>query len=450
MSDTLEKTRALVRESVATTLERLLPRGTPLIAAVSGGADSVALAWALSLTQEHWPLLAVVFVDHGLRDVGAERDAARGAAVAAQTHFIERRVTVAAGNVQASARRARYHALITTAREADDKTRVATGHTASDQAETVLSRLARGAGLPGLAGLAPCRGRLVRPLLAVPRSATRALGLPFADDPSNASPRYQRNRLRALLEQLGDERPAIEAGLATLAETAASSTRLLDALALSLTHVDLAGLDVETAQTLLVHLARSHGARGPERRAMRAWAIALSAGGTSAVSLGEGLRGIAREGRASLVPDEDPRRVVVAPQPGTYRGPAMELTITETTDIDTSRFAALEGEAHVRADDVVWPVTAKAARRDEAGALGDEVDLTTGVLLGGWRVLDGSGRTLVPQGGGGSRDPGAVTGRDRSSHPPDENRWFRIVLKPLKHASDTRVVGSSKGPLHRE
>lgn len=216
MSDSLEIPRALVAEAVATSLSRWLPAGTPLVAAVSGGADSVALAWALALQHERWPLTAVLFVDHGLRDVSAERDAAKAAAEAAHTRFIEARVTLAPGNVQASARRARYQALIATARQLDERTRVATGHTSSDQAETVLARLARGAGLPGLAGLAPCRGRLVRPLLAVSRRATRALGLPFVDDPSNASPRFQRNRLRALLEQLGDERDAVEAGLALL------------------------------------------------------------------------------------------------------------------------------------------------------------------------------------------------------------------------------------------
>lgn len=443
MSDSLEIPRALVAEAVATSLSRWLPAGTPLVAAVSGGADSVALAWALALQHERWPLTAVLFVDHGLRDVSAERDAAKAAAEAAHTRFIEARVTLAPGNVQASARRARYQALIATARQLDERTRVATGHTSSDQAETVLARLARGAGLPGLAGLAPCRGRLVRPLLAVSRRATRALGLPFVDDPSNASPRFQRNRLRALLEQLGDERDAVEAGLALLADTARSSTRILDALALSLPGVDLSGLDVETTQTLLVHLARAHGARGPERRAMRAWAAALSAGRADAVSLGEGLRGIARGGHASLVPDEDPRRVVVARQPGTYRGPAMELTITES---DNESDASLpEGEALVPADALVWPLKLEPARRDESGVHGEEVDLVSGALVGGWRVSDGSGRTLVPSGHGN----GAVDRAAGSLQTAGANGWFRIVLKPLKHARDTRVVGSSKGPLHR-
>jgi len=440
MSPDPETLRADFARTVALALERVAPLGTQLVAAVSGGADSVALAWGLAQVRERWPLAAVAFIDHGLRDVAAERAAARMAALTAGAEFVERRVVLAPGNVQASARRARYQALIAVAQASGDGTLVATGHTLSDQAETVLSRLLRGAGLPGLAGLAPRRGRLVRPLLAVSRPTTRALGLPFADDPSNASPRFQRNRLRTLLEAFGPERAQLEAGLALLADTARSSTRILDALALAIPEVRLSGLDSETTQTLLVHLARSNGARGPKRRAMRAWAEALVTGGASAVSLGEGLRGVARAGRAALVSDEDPRRVVVAPRPGTYRAPSMELTITETI------YAALttlpEGEAAVPSRDVVWPLTLGPARRDEAGVFGDEVDLTSGTLLGGWRITDGAGRTLVPSAGP-RRSPQMAGGAQETS-------WIRIVLKPLKDPFDRRVVGNSKGPLHRE
>ncbi len=445
MSDLQESTRAEVARAVAAALETIVPAGTPLVAAVSGGADSVALAYALSQHTTRWPLAAVAFVDHGLRDVEAERDAARVAAAAAKAPFIERRVSLAPGNLQAGARRARYQALIAVAREAGEATLVATGHTLSDQAETVLSRLLRGAGLPGLAGLAPRRGRLVRPLLAVSRVTTRSLGLGFVDDPGNATTRFQRNRLRALLAGLADEQPRVEAGLALLADAARSSTRLLDALALAIPEVQLAGLDSETTQTLLVHLVRAHGARGPQRRAMRAWAKALTAGGVDAVCLGEGLRGVARAGRASLIADEDPRRMVVAGRPGTYRGPAMELTVTETPDGAHANLP--EGEVVVQAADVIWPLRLAPARRNEAGVFGDEVDLTSGALLGGWRVEDGSGRTLVP-----STDAalGRSHGATSAAVEAPETRWIRIVLKPLKQARDTRVVGSSKGPLHRE
>lgn len=442
MSNPQDSLRAEVVRAAALALEAAVPVATPLIAAVSGGADSVALAHALASHKERWPLLAVAFIDHGLRDVSAERAAAQAAASDAQVPFVERRVEVAARNLQASARRARYQALIAIAREAGEATLVATGHTLSDQAETVLSRLLRGAGLPGLAGLAPRRGRLVRPLLGVSRVSTRGLGLAFVDDPGNATTRFQRNRLRTLLEQLGAEQPRVESALGLLAEAARGSTRLLDAVALAVPDVKLAALDEATTQTLLVHLARAHGARGPQRRAMRAWAKALTAGGLDAMSLGEGLRGVARAGRASLVPDEDPRRMVVAGQPGTYRGPAMELTITETAhDAHTT---LPEGEVVVALADVLWPLRLAPARRDQAGAFGDEVDLTTGAPLGGWRVADASGRTLVPK-------PEAAP--LRSPEAPDgtaETRWIRIVLKPLKAARDTRVVGSSKGPLHRE
>ncbi len=373
--------------AVEHTLRVSLPEGTRLIAAVSGGADSVALAWALDHLAHHWPLTRVVFIDHGLRDVSAERDAAEAAARGRK--FTVQPVSVGPGNLQAAARRARYEALLALARE--DDAFIATGHTASDQAETVLARMLRGSGVPGLAGLAVRRGRVVRPLLGVSRRQTRALGLPFVDDPSNATPRFQRNRIRALLERLGREQPHVEQALCQLADAARASTRLLDAVALAVPDVSFAGRDREATEALLVHRVRVAGGSS-ERRALRDWAAALTRGGLDAVSLGDGLRGVATHGRACVAIEEDPRRTVVAWHPGTYRARAMELTITEAIDGSSST----ESGTLVPAHEVAWPLKLRPARRSERGALGTTIDLESGDALGGWRVEDASGRTLVP------------------------------------------------------
>lgn len=426
-------------------LERVVADGTPLIAAVSGGADSVALAMALASLGHRWPLRAVVFVDHGLRDVGAERAAAEEAARRAGVDFITRRLALAAstGNLQARARVERYRALLTAAAEVDPRALIATGHTRSDQAETVLSRLLRGSGIAGLAALSPRRGRIVRPLLEVSRSQTRALGLPFVDDPSNATGRFQRNRLRGLLEGLGAEQPALEHALARLAEAARASTRLLDALTLAAPKTSMVGGETEVARVFALHLLRAEGARGPRQRALCALAEALVRGGLTSVSLGDGLRGIARDGRAEVADEDDPRRMVVAWRPGTYRVPSLEMEMTELasdTPLTAERVAPVEvpGEhvAWARAADVAWPVRLRPARRDGPGALGDGVDLETGEPIGGWRVEDASGRTLVPS--------ATTAPRPDAGGRSSDGAWIRIVLRPSERPRDTIGCGPAQ------
>jgi tRNA(Ile)-lysidine synthase len=205
--------------------------GEALAAACSGGADSVALVHALGRVSGRNPLSAVIFVDHGLRPVEAEREAARAAAEAVGAPFLEARLTardLGPGNLQAAARHARYRVLHGLA---PDSALIATGHTADDQAETLLARATRGTGLHGLRGIRPRDGRLVRPLLAVPRAVTRGLGLPFSDDPSNDTARFARNRLRATaLPALRAENPGVLEAFAALSEAADGALALIDAL----------------------------------------------------------------------------------------------------------------------------------------------------------------------------------------------------------------------------
>jgi tRNA(Ile)-lysidine synthase len=110
------------------------------------------------------------------------------------------KVEVRGGNVQAEARRARYAALRLEAARVG-ATRIATGHTQDDQAETVVLRLLRGSGARGLSGIPPRRGAIVRPLIDRTRAEViahvRARSLPHLEDPSNATPRFLRNRVRA-------------------------------------------------------------------------------------------------------------------------------------------------------------------------------------------------------------------------------------------------------------
>jgi tRNA(Ile)-lysidine synthase len=209
----------------------LLAPGAPVLAMVSGGADSTCLMHVLAAV--HDGPVGVLAVDHGLRPgSGDEADvvlaAARALGLAAQLEA----VAVAPGpGLQERAREARLAAARRLAAR-EGYARIATGHTASDQAETVLFRLARGTGRTGALGMAPRRDELVRPLLCVTGAETRAWcrerGLAVADDPSNRDTAFARARVRAgLAPALAAVHPRAEANLAAFAERLRDEAELL-------------------------------------------------------------------------------------------------------------------------------------------------------------------------------------------------------------------------------
>jgi tRNA(Ile)-lysidine synthase len=188
------RTRAAVRSSL-----RDLGAGSLVMVAVSGGADSLALAAATAHESRRLRLRAgAVTVDHGLQAGSAER--ALAVAEVCRGLGLEpvevRRVRVGrAGGPEAAARAARYAAL-----DEVDGDAVLLGHTQDDQAETVLLGLARGSGARSLSGMAERHGRYRRPFLGVrrtdTRAACRALGLEVWHDPHNADPAFLRVRVR--------------------------------------------------------------------------------------------------------------------------------------------------------------------------------------------------------------------------------------------------------------
>ena len=225
------------------------PPGAAVTCAVSGGADSMAL---LALAVAAGGDVTAVHVDHGLRPgSAAEADVVAAAAARFGVRFRAERVAVAPGpNLEARAREARYRVL---------PRGVLTGHTADDQAETVLLNLLRGAGLDGLAGMR-AEGH---PILGLRRHETRAvcaaLGLAVVDDPTNRSPDHRRNRIRhdvlPLLDAVAER--DVAAVLARQAHLLRTDAAALDDLA--------AGLDPTNA----VALAAAPVAVA--RRAVRRW-----------------------------------------------------------------------------------------------------------------------------------------------------------------------------------
>jgi tRNA(Ile)-lysidine synthase len=198
-----------------------------LVIAVSGGPDStalLALAARWRAARKRGPALLAVTVDHGLRPESARE--ARAAKRLAGKLGIRHRTLRWTGSkpataLQEEARRVRYQLLAAAARGAGAPC-VLTAHTLDDQAETVLLRMARGSGLSGLGGMArqtllPIAGAddkkaavvIVRPLLDLPKArliaTLAAMGISFADDPSNRDPRFTRPRLRELMPALAAE-----------------------------------------------------------------------------------------------------------------------------------------------------------------------------------------------------------------------------------------------------
>jgi tRNA(Ile)-lysidine synthase len=180
-----------------------LAAGDLVLVALSGGADSLALAAATAFEAPRAGLVAgAVVVDHGLQP-GSARVAEAAAAQASALGLapvVVRRIAVGSdGGPEAAAREARYAALTTVAAETGAGA-VLLGHTLDDQAETVLLGLARGSGPTSLQGMDAVSGRWRRPLLAVRREVTRAscadLGLEPWDDPHNDDPAFARVRVR--------------------------------------------------------------------------------------------------------------------------------------------------------------------------------------------------------------------------------------------------------------
>jgi tRNA(Ile)-lysidine synthase len=230
--------RARVREGLAG-----LAAGDLVLAACSGGADSLALAAGLAHEAPRQGLRGgAVTVDHGLQPGSAARSRGVATVLAGLGLDPVENIPVSVppgaghGGPEAAARDARYTAFDEAA-ERTGAAAVLLAHSRDDQAETVLLGLARGAGARSLAGMPPQAGRYRRPLLTVSRAtlraACRAQQLKPWDDPHNADPAYTRARVRhqalpALEAALG---PGVAEALARTAQQLRADAQVLDGLA---------------------------------------------------------------------------------------------------------------------------------------------------------------------------------------------------------------------------
>ena len=213
---------------------RLLLPGDTVVCAVSGGADSMALLWALYLLREKLDIrLEAAHFNHHLRGVESDRDEAF------VREFCERyEITLRVGSgsiragekgLEAAAREARYAFFDTL------PGKIATAHTANDNAETVLMRMVRGTGLKGLGAIAPVRGRVIRPMLTVTRQEILAFleeyHISYVEDSSNSGDAFLRNRLRhRVMPILEQENPKLAENLSAMALRLREDEQLLETM----------------------------------------------------------------------------------------------------------------------------------------------------------------------------------------------------------------------------
>ena len=247
-----------VRNAVRTWLEKY-EAGDTVLVAVSGGADSLALSYALSVEAEKLAITVIgVTVDHQLQAASsgqAEKVVEQLSKFGIKCVIKKVTVDIKEG-LEASARKARYEAINEVAQD-ESAVAVFLGHTKDDQAETVLLGLARGSGTRSLSGMAHHNGIYVRPLLEITRNQSeefcKEVGLDFWNDPHNQDSQFARVRVRTealpILEKtIG---PGISDALARSAHLLRDDADALDHWAKrEEIHLDLQDLDCAHLETL--------------------------------------------------------------------------------------------------------------------------------------------------------------------------------------------------------
>ena len=213
----------------------MVQQGDTVVCAVSGGADSTAMLFAMYLLREKLGItLEAAHFNHHLRGEESDRDEAFVRALCDRydipLHVGGGQVTAGAKGLEAAAREARY-AFLTGLRG-----KIATAHTADDNAETVLMHIVRGTGLQGLGAICPIRGNLIRPMLLVTRAQVLSFleeyHISYVTDSSNAADQFLRNRLRHhVMPLLAAENPRLAENLSEMALRLRWDEEVLSAMA---------------------------------------------------------------------------------------------------------------------------------------------------------------------------------------------------------------------------
>lgn len=297
--------------------------GDTVIAAVSGGADSVALLFALYLLKDSLDItLEAAHFDHGLRGAESDRDAAFVRELCGRydipLHLGASQVVAGEKGLEAAARDARYAYFSTLSGK------IATAHTADDNAETVLMHLVRGTGLKGLGGISPVRGNLIRPMLGVTRQEVleflEEYHLCYVEDSSNHTDAFLRNRLRHhVMPLLKDENPKLAENLSAMALSLREDEQALGSMSVTEPDVEaLRCLPRAVRSRSIAAFLKRNGVREPEARHIAlVESLVFSDNPSARADLPGGVT-VAREyGYLTVTEDLAPLETVALPRNGT-------------------------------------------------------------------------------------------------------------------------------------
>lgn len=305
-----------------------------VICAVSGGADSMALLWCMYLLQKKMGIrVAAAHFNHGLRGEESLRDArfVRDFCRDYNIPFYEGSGEVVAGKkgLEAAARDARYAFLDSL----DGK--IATAHTADDNAETVLMHLVRGTGLKGLGGIAPVYGKRIRPMLTVTRRQVLAFleeySIPYVTDSSNLEDTFLRNRLRHhVVPLLTKENPRFSENVSQMAMRLRQDEQTL--LELAEAECTVSQLKAQPPAVRARHLEcflKKHGVKEPESRHIAlAESLIFSDNPSAKADFPGGITVTRRYDGLSVLSENSPLPRTVLPVDGCVELPALNLKVT--------------------------------------------------------------------------------------------------------------------------
>lgn len=312
----------------------MIHSGERVTVALSGGADSVALLYGLFLLRDKLGIiLEAAHFNHGLRGNESNRDEAFC------REFCERydiplhigRESVKTGDkgLESAARDARYRYF------AELPGRIATAHTADDNAETVLMRLVRGTGLKGLGGITPVRERLIRPMLTVTRREVQAFlaenYLPHVEDSSNGTDDFLRNRLRHhVMPLLYGENPRLGENVSAMAMALRQDEQTLEAMTPETASVaDLRQMQPALRSRWITGFLERSGVKEPEQvHVALIEKLIFSDNPSARADLPGGVTAAREYNRLTVLCGDQPLRTRTLPRKGRVEIPELGLTVT--------------------------------------------------------------------------------------------------------------------------
>ncbi len=309
--------------------------GDTVVAAVSGGADSMALLFGLYLKKEELGIqLEAAHFNHQLRGDESDRDETFVRAFCQRfdipLHVGRGSVVAGKKGLEAAAREARYAFFGTLSGK------IATAHTADDNAETVLMHLVRGTGLKGLGGIAPVNGRLIRPLLSCTRQQVLAFleefHVGYCTDSSNETDAFLRNRLRHhVMPLLKEENPRLAENLTAMAQRLRQDEAALSAAAEyeSLPDIHhLRQLPAAVRSRMLERFLKENGVKEPEaQHILLAERLVFSDKPSAAGHFPGGVTVCRNYDRLTVLKEEEPLEQVVLPGTGSVELPRLGLRV---------------------------------------------------------------------------------------------------------------------------